>query len=191
MVRLVISYFVPKRWRTTCCLAAPCVVTFLVLLSLLKQRSDPLNDLEHDYELENSIIVTQDHLGVSFCPVCFGRNETVCEGILHSTVKIRRKKKTTYGENWKPRAIGLWNRQQISIKHFGNSSEFYKLDNEMCSIVGKINAPCNVVDVAWKSFLNPSSVERWVTVHQNVEDSPFNKDFLEIWRIVGTPYQNR
>lgn len=159
VVRLVISYFVPKRWRTTCCLAAPCVVTFLVLLSLLRQKSDPLNDPEHDYGLENSIIVTQDHLGVSYCPVCFGRNESVCEGILHSTVKLRRKKKTTSGEKWNPRAIGLWNRQQISIKHFGNFSEFYKLDNELCSIVGKINVPCNV-DVVWKSFLNPSSVER-------------------------------
>ena len=151
------------------------MVTFLVLLSVLKQSDDPLNDLEHEYELENMIIVTGDHLGVSFCPVCFGRNESVCEGILHSTVKLRRKKKIASGENWKPRALGLWNQQQISIKHFGNSSEFYKLDNEMCSIVGKINAPCDV-DVVWKSFLSTSSVERLVAVHHNAEDSPFNKE---------------
>lgn len=180
MVRLFLSYFVPKRWRTTCCLALPSIVTFLVLLSLMKQGNDPLNDPEHDYELGNLIIVTRDHLGVDYCPVCFGRNESVCEGILHSTVKLRRKRKAKSGQKWKPRAIGMWKEQRISIKHFGNSSEFYKLDNEMCSIVGKINAPCDV-NVAWKSFLNTSSVDRWVVVHQNKESSLF-KDLLELWR---------
>jgi len=162
MCHLVISYFVPRRWRSTCCVAVPVMVSFLVLVSILKQRNNSEDEFaDHSYELEGKIIVNTDHLGLNYCPVCFGRNESVCEGILHSTVKILRKKKTKSKERWKPRAVGLWNTKRISIKHYGNASEFYKLDNEICSIVGKINSPCEV-DVVWKSFLNQnvSSIDR-------------------------------
>ena len=162
MCHLVISYFVPRRWRSTCCVALPVMVSFLVLVSILKQRNNSEDEFaDHSYELEGEIIVNTDHLGLNYCPVCFGRNESVCEGILHSTVKILRKKKTKSKERWKPRAVGLWNTKRISIKHYGNASEFYKLDNEICSIVGKINSPCEV-DVVWKSFLNQnvSSIDR-------------------------------
>ena len=160
MCHLVISYFVPRRWRVSCCVAVPVMVSFLVLVSVLKQRSEPEDEFaNYPYELESKIIVNRDHLGLRFCPVCFGRNETVCEGILHNRVKILRKKKTISRKTWKSRAVGLWNTKRISIKHYGNSSEFYKLDNEICSIIGKINSPCEV-DVVWKSFLNVSSVDR-------------------------------
>ena len=136
------------------------MVSFLVLVSVLKQGSDPEDKFEdHAYELEDEIIVDTDDLGLRFCPVCFGRNESVCERILHNTVQILRKKRTSSKGKWKPRAVGLWNTKRISIKHYGNASEFYKLDNEICSIVGRINSPCEV-DVAWKSFLNVSSVDR-------------------------------
>ena len=136
------------------------MVSFLVLVSVLKQRSEPEDEFANDsYELVGKIIVNRDHLGLRFCPVCFGRNETVCEGILHNRVKILRKKKTISRKRWEPRAVGLWNTKRILIKHYGNASEFYKLDNEICSIIGKINSPCEV-DVVWKSFLNVSSVDR-------------------------------
>lgn len=135
------------------------MVSFLVLVSVLKQRSEPKDEFaDYSYKLDGKIIVNRDHLGLSFCPVCFGRNETVCEGILHNTVKILSKKETKSKKTWKPRAVGLWNTRRISIKHYGNASEFYKLDNEICSVIGKINSPCEV-DVAWKSFLNVSSVD--------------------------------
>lgn len=95
MCHLVISYFVPRRWRGSCCVAVPAMVSFLVLVSVLKQRSEPKDELaDFSYELEGQIIVNRDHLGLSYCPVCFGRNETVCEGILHNTVKILSKKET-------------------------------------------------------------------------------------------------
>ena len=160
MCHLVISYLVPRRWRSCCCVAVPVMVSFLVLVSLFKQRSDPEDDFaDYLYELEGEIIVNTDDLGLDFCPVCFGRNESVCEGILHNTVKILRKKVTKAKAKWKPRAVGLWNRKRITVKHYGNASEFYKLDNEICSIAGKINSPCEI-DVVWKSFLNVSSIDR-------------------------------
>lgn len=160
MCQLVISYFVPRRWRSSCCVAVSVMVSFLVLVSVLRQGSDPEDEVgDYAYELEDEIIVTTDHLGLRFCPVCFGRNKSICEGILHNTVQILRKKKTKSKESWKSRVVGLWNTKQISIKHYGNASEFYKLDNEICSIVGRINSPCEV-DVVWKSFLNVSSVDR-------------------------------
>ena len=160
MWRFVLSYLAPKRWRSTSYLAVLFMVAFLVLVSVLKERGAPNIDLGCDYELtEGDVIVTPEELGISYCPVCFGLNQSVCEGVLHSTVKLRRKKRTTSEDNWKPRAVGVWNEERISIKHLGNVSEFYKLDIEMCSVVGKINAPC-AQDVVWKSFLNPSSVER-------------------------------
>lgn len=189
MCHLVFSYLVPKRWRSTCCVAVPVMVTFLVLVSVLKQ-SDPLDDFEdYSYELEGKIIVNEDHLGVSFCPVCFGRNESVCEGILHNTVKLLRKKKTTSNGKWKPRAVGLWNTKRISIKHYGNASEFYKLDNEICSIVGKINSPCEV-DVVWKSFLNATSIDRLVKVQERVEVSSFKKYMLGLYNMEVLINQN-
>jgi len=160
MCQLVFSYFVPRRWRSSCCVAVPVMVSFFVLVSVLRQGSEPEDEAgDYAYELEDEIIVRTDHLGLRFCPVCFGRNKSVCDGILDTTVQILRKKKTKSKEKWKSRAIGLWNTKQISIKHYGNASEFYKLDNEICSIVGRINNPCEV-EVAWKSFLNVSSVER-------------------------------
>ena len=134
-------------------------VTLIAFITIVKLRSSPVLDFGPRYEFVD-VRLTNDQLGINHCPVCFGRNKSICEGILENTFKLRRKEETVLGDKWKPRAQGLWNKEQISIKHFGNASEFYELDNELCSLVGKINAPCNVQEVVWKSFLNPSSIER-------------------------------
>lgn len=152
----IVCYFVPKRCRSAFFLAVLFLVAFLVLVPLFKESS-PIN-VGCEYEMAD-VVVTPDALGVGHCPVCFGRNESICDDILHSTVRLRRKKRTTSEDKWKPKALGLWNKDRISIKHLGNVSEFYKLDNEICSVVGKINTPCEN-GVVWKSFLNPSSIER-------------------------------
>ena len=161
MWRLILAYFVPKRWRSTTFIAVLFAVTLILFVSMSKLRSSPILDIGPSYELVD-VHLTNEEIGIDRCPVCFGRNKSICEGILESTVKLRRKKGITIGndKDWKPRAQGLWNKERICIKHVGNASEFYKLDNELCSLIGKINAPCEVQDIAWKSFLNSSSIER-------------------------------
>lgn len=74
-------------------------------------------------------------------------------------VKIFSKKEIKFKKIWKLRVVGLWNMKWILIKYYGNISEFYKLDNEICSIVGKINSLCEI-DVVWKLFLNVLFVDR-------------------------------
>jgi len=115
-------------------------------------------DFGPGYEIVD-VRLTSEQIGISHCPICFGRNRSICEGILDTAVKLRRKKGATFGEKWKPRAQGVWNKEKISIKHFGNASEFYKLENELCSLIGKINVPCEVQEVVWTSFLNPTSIQ--------------------------------
>ena len=160
MWRLVLAYVVPKRWRSTAYIAVLFVVTVFAFVWISKLASSPIIiDFGASYEVID-INLTNEHIGINRCPVCFGRNKSICDGILERTVKLRRKKKSITANKWRPRAHGLWNMERIYIKHFGNSSEFYKLDNELCSLIGKINAPCEVQKVAWNSFLNPFSIER-------------------------------
>lgn len=162
-----ICYFLPKRWRIAVFAIVLLLVAYLVLEPMTKPGS-PI-DFGCEYEMRD-VVVTPESLGVSFCPICFGRNESICEGVLHSTVRLRRKKRASLENKWKPKALGLLNKDRISIKHFGNISEFHKLDNELCSLVGTINAPCGN-KVIWKSFVNPSSIERWAMVYQILKTS--------------------
>ena len=159
MWRLVLAYFVPKRWRSTSYIVVLFVVTVFAFVWITNLDSSPVIDFGESYEVID-INITSEHIGINQCPVCFGRNKSICDGILEKTVKLRRKKESFTADRWRPRAHGLWNMERISIKHFGTSSEFYKLDNELCSLIGKINTPCKVQEVAWNSFLNPLSVER-------------------------------
>lgn len=160
MWRLVLAFFMPKRWRSTRFIALLLAVIFLVLLLIIKRhRSSLIADFGQVYEVVD-LRLTGDQIGIEFCPVCFGLNNTICEVIVKSAVKVRRKKEGIFEGKWKPRAHGLWNKERISIKHFGNLSEFYKLDNELCSLIGRINAPCKVQEIVWSTFLNPSDIER-------------------------------
>ena len=160
MWRLVVAFFTPKRWRSTRFIALLLAVTFLTLLSIIKRhRSSVIADFGQVYEVVD-LRLTGDQIGIEFCPVCFGLNNAICEGIVKSAVKVRSKKEGIFEGKWKPRAHGLWKKERISIKHFGNSSEFYKLDNELCSLIGRINAPCKVQEIVWSTFLNPSNIER-------------------------------
>ena len=164
MWRIILAFFVPKRWRTTSYLLLLLLGTVFVFVWIAKLRSRyNIIDFGFRYEVTD-VWLTIDEIGLNECPVCFGHNKSICRGILERTVKLGHKKVTATSEDWKPRAHSLWNDERISIKHFGNASEFYKIDNELCSLIGKINSPCRVREAAWNSFLNPSSVERLVTI---------------------------
>lgn len=153
MSRLVFSYFIPKRCRSVG-LAVLFALSFFVFVLFRRSFWVEIN-LGPTYDLLD-IRLTRDQTGIQFCPVCFGRNDHVCEGILDSTIQLRIKK-----EKWTPRSQGsTWNGKKISIKHFRNATEFYRLDNELCSHIGKINTPCDVQVVVWKSFLHLLSLER-------------------------------
>ena len=151
-----ICYFVPRRWRVAVFAVVLLMFAYLLLEPMIKSNL-PI-DVGCEYEIKD-VIVTPESLGVGHCPVCFGRNESICEGVIHNTVRLRRKKRASLGDKWKPKALGILNKDRISIKHLGNISEFHKLDNELCSMVGTVNAPCEN-DVVRKPFLNLSSIER-------------------------------
>lgn len=150
-----ICFFVPRRWRVAVFAVVLLMFAYLLLEPMIKSNL-PI-DVGCEYEIKD-VIVTPESLGVGHCPICFGRNESICEGVIHNTVRLRRKKRASLGDKWKPKALGILNKDRISIKHLGNISEFHKLDNELCSMVGTVNAPCEN-DVVRKPFLNLSSIE--------------------------------
>lgn len=179
MWRLVLAYFVPKRWRSTSYIVVLFIVTVFAFVWISNLNSSPVIDFGESYEVID-INITSEHIGINQCPVCFGRNKSICDGILEKTVKLRRKKDSFTANKWRPRAHGLWNMERISVKHFGTSSEFYKLDNELCSLIGKINTPCKVQEVAWNSFLNPLSVESAI---QGTMDCPSERLMTKVKQI--------
>ena len=152
---LLFKCFIPRRRRNFRLTILLFVLT--VMIFVLVQRFS----LKEDLHLEPvyhalDFLLTKDQIGIGFCPACFIKDESVCEWISDRTVKLHIKE-----EKWTPRSQGeSWNGKRISIKYFRNASEFLRLDNELCSSIGKINTACEVHNVVWSSFLRPLSIER-------------------------------
>ncbi|XP_074622656.1 divergent protein kinase domain 2A-like [Acropora palmata] len=182
---LLFACLIPRRKRnfSLTVLFFALTITIFVLVQRFSMKGDlQLGPVYHALDF----LVTKDQIGVGFCPVCFGKNESVCERISDKTVKLYNKE-----EKWTPRSQGeSWNGKPISIKYFRNASEFLRLDNELCSRIGKINTACEVHDVVWSSFLRPLPIEsamqetmhcpsrRLVAKVKNLQDK-FRGNFVE------------
>lgn len=131
---------------------------FVYFLFELMIKLNLLIDVGCEYEIKD-VIVMLELFGVGYCFVCFGCNEFICEGVIYNIVWLCCKKRVLLGDKWKLKVFGILNKDRILIKYLGNISEFYKFDNELCSMVGMVNVLCEN-DVVWKLFFNFLLIER-------------------------------